>query len=83
MAICVDESFYAELIGIEPVKHLSNAHLAWFVVGYDLEDGRYRLRPRKVIFSNIDSTVKALTGGTPLPRHVFERQIISKLDSGI
>ena len=83
MAICVDESFFDELVGIERVKHLSNAHLAWFVVGYDLEDGRYRLRPRRVIFSNIDSTVKALTGGTPLPRHIFERQIKAKLDSGI
>jgi hypothetical protein len=81
MAVCVDESFFGELVGIEEIKHLSNAHLAWFVVGYELEGGRYRLRPRRHIFSKLDSTVKALTGGTPLPQEVFERQIRNKIGS--
>jgi hypothetical protein len=82
MAICVDESFFGELVGIEELKHLSNAHLAWFVVRYELEDGRYRLRPKRVVFSKLDSTVKALTGGIPLPKEVFEQQIRAKLGSG-
>jgi hypothetical protein len=81
MAICVDESFFGELVGIEELKHLSNAHLAWFVVRYELEEGRYRLRPKRVVFSKLDSTVKALTGGTPLPKEVFEQQIRAKLGS--
>jgi hypothetical protein len=79
LAICVDESFFAELIGIEELKHLSNAHLAWFVVRYEQDNGRFRLRPHRVVFSKLDSTVKALTGGTPLPREVFEQQIMAKL----
>jgi hypothetical protein len=80
MAVCVDESFFEQLVGIEEVKHLSNAHLAWFVVHYELDAGRFRLRPKRCIFSKLDSTVKALTGGTPLPQHIFEKQILVKLE---
>jgi hypothetical protein len=79
MAICIDESFFGELVGIEEIKHLSNADLAWFVVCYELEGGRYHLRPKRCVFSKLDSTVKALTGGTPLPQEVFERLIRAKL----
>ena len=82
MAICVDEAFFSELVGIEPLKYLSNAQLVWFVVRYDLDGGRYRLRPSRCIYSKLDSTVKALTGGTPLPQEVFEQQIRAKLLSG-
>lgn len=81
MAICVDESFFGELVGIQEVKHLSNADLAWFVVRYEQEGKRFRLRPSKHIFSKLDSTIKALTGGTPLPQEVFESQIRTKLAS--
>jgi hypothetical protein len=80
MAICVDETFFAELVGIEEVKYLSNAHLAWFVVRYELEGGRYRLCRQRVVLSKLDSTIKALTGGTPLPQEIFEQQIRSKLN---
>lgn len=83
MAVCVDESFFGELVGIEEVRHLSNADLAWFVVRYELIDGRYQLRPKKHVFSKLDSTVKALTGGIPLPQEVFERLIREKLKSGV
>jgi hypothetical protein len=81
MAICVDESFFGELVGIQEMKHLSNADLAWFVVRYEQEGNRFRLRPSKCIFSKLDSTIKALTGGTPLPQEVFESQIRTKLAS--
>jgi hypothetical protein len=81
MAICVDESFFKELVGIEEVKHLSNAHVAWFVVRYELENGRYKLRPKQCVFSKLDSTVKALTGGVPLPKETFEELIQQKVAS--
>ena len=81
MGICVDESFFGELVGIEEVKHLSNAHLVWFVVGYELNKGRFLLRPKRHIFSKLDSTVKALTGGIPLPQERFEQLILAKLAS--
>ena len=81
MAICVDEAFFGELVGIEPITHLSNAQLVWFVVRYELNNGRYHLKPLRHVFSKLDSTVKALTGGVPLPLEAFERQIRAKLDS--
>ena len=76
------ESFFNELVGLEEVRHLSNAHLAWFVVRYERENGRYRLRPKHYVLTKLDSTVKALTGGTPLPQDVFENQILKKLING-
>jgi Restriction endonuclease NotI len=82
MAICVDESFFDELVGIEETKHLSNADLAWFIVRYEPEDGRFRLKRGRCVFSKLDSTVKALTGGVPLPKEVFENQIRGKIAPG-
>jgi hypothetical protein len=79
MAVRVDESFFRDLVGIEAVKHLSNAHLAWFVVRFESEGGRFHLRRSRCVFSKLESTVKALTGGIPLPQHVFEGQIRTKL----
>ena len=79
LAVCVDESFFSALSEIEPVKHLSNADLAWFVVRFEPEDGVFRLKPARCVFSKLDSTVKALTGGVPLPLDVFEQQIKDKL----
>ena len=83
MAVCVDESFFEELVGLEEVKHLSNAHLAWFVVRYERDANRFRLRPKRCVFTKLDSTVKALTGGVPLPQHVFENQIDRKLAASL
>lgn len=81
MAVCVDESFFGELVGIEPCKHLSNAQIIWFVIKYEQDGNQFRLRPKEVVLSKLDSTVKALTGGTPLPKEIFERQIRGKLTS--
>lgn len=81
MAVCVDESFFDELVGIKAVPHLSNADLAWFVVSYRTIDGRFQLCRKKHVFSTLESTVKALTGGVPLPQESFESQIRAKLPS--
>jgi hypothetical protein len=35
------------------------------------------------VFSKLESTVKALTGGMPLPREVFEQQLLAKLASNV
>lgn len=81
LAVCVDEAFFSSLAEIEPVKHLSNADLAWFVVRFEPGDGLFALEPSRCVFSKLDSTVKALTGGVPLPLDVFEQQIRDKLPS--
>jgi len=35
MAVVIDEAFFSSLVGLEREKHLSNAEIAWFVVGYE------------------------------------------------
>jgi hypothetical protein len=79
MAVVIDEAFFESLIGLDAEKHLSNAEIAWFVVKYDLTDDGWQLKPRKVVYTRLDSSVKALTGGLPLSKEQFEQQLRSKL----
>jgi hypothetical protein len=79
MAVVIDEAFFGSLVGLEPEKYLSNAEIAWFVVGYEPTDTGWKLTPREPVFTKLDSSVKALTGGAPLPRERFESQLRQKL----
>src|SRR5438094_8799526 len=72
MAVVIDEAFFSSLVGLEREKHLSNAEIAWFVVKYELESNRWKLTPKEVVFSHLDTSVKALTGGIPLSKEKFE-----------
>jgi len=78
MAVVIDEAFFGSLVGLEAKDDLSNADIAWFVVGYD-QDTKWTLVPRRVVFSDLISSVRALTGGKALPRHEFEAQLRLKL----
>jgi hypothetical protein len=77
-AVVIDEAFFGSLVRLEAKDDLSNADIAWFVVGYD-QGTKWTLVPRKVVFSDLDSSVRALTGGKALPRHEFETQLLVKL----
>jgi hypothetical protein len=79
MAVVIDEGFFGSLVGLERVKHLSNAQIAWFIVQYEKDDNRWCLKPKDVVFSKLDSSVKALTGGIPLSKEQFENQLRKKL----
>ncbi len=79
MAVVIDEAFFGSLVGLERERHLSNAEIAWFVVGYDASGRGWTLAPREVVFTRLDASVKALTGGVPLSRERFERQLRVKL----
>ncbi len=79
MAVLVDEAFHASLVGLERERHLSNAEIVWFIVGYDPGPNGWVLRPRDVVFSRLDASVKALTGGVPLSKERFEEQLRIKL----
>jgi hypothetical protein len=81
MAVVIDEAFFSSLVGLERQKHLSNAEIVWFVVGYEESDGAWKLVKRDVVPSMLDASVKSLTGGTPLPREKFEEQLRMKLAS--
>ena len=79
MAVLIDEAFFASLIGLQRERYLSNAEIAWFVVGYELSGTTCRLQPRDVVFSKLDASVTALTGGVPLSKENFEKQLRLKI----
>ncbi len=83
MAVVVDEAFFGSLTGLETdqEKDLSNAEIAWFVVGYDACSKGWQLSPRKVVLTRLDASVKALTGGKPMSKSDFEKQLRQKLAS--
>jgi hypothetical protein len=81
MAVVIDEAFFGSLVGLAPERHLSNAEIVWFVVKYALKSNRWKLTPKEVAFSQLDTSVKALTGGVPLSRERFEAQLEEKLRS--
>ena len=79
MAVVIDEAFFGSLVGLEPEKYLSNAEIVWFVVKYELKSNRWKLTPKEVVCSQLDTSVKALTGGVPLSKEKFEAQLQEKL----
>ena len=79
VAVVIDEPFFGSLVGLDRERHLSNAEIAWFIVGYEPTKTGWRLVPTDVVFSKLESSVKALTGGTPLPKEKFEGQLLAKL----
>lgn len=79
MAVVIDESFFGSLVGLAEERHLSNAEIVWFVVGYDRKPGGWSLVPRKVVATRLAASVEALTGGVPLSKEKFEEQLRSKL----
>lgn len=79
MAVVIDEPFFGSLIGLEEERHLSNAEIVWFVVSYEPTPTGWRMVPGKAVFTKLESSVKALTGGVPLPKEQFEAQLLNKL----
>jgi hypothetical protein len=79
MAVVIDEAFFDSLVSLDREHHLSNAEIAWFVVGYDPKPRGWKLVPRDVVFTKLDASVKSLTGGVPLSKERFEEQLRSKL----
>jgi hypothetical protein len=79
MAVVIDEAFFESLVGLEREKHLSNAEIVWFIVRYDQKSNVWELVPHEVVFTKLDASIKALTGGVPLSRERFEAQLLQKL----
>ena len=79
LAVVIDEAFFGSLVGLDRERHLSNAEIVWFVVGYDPTPSGWTLVPRDVVFTKLDASVKSLTGGVPLSKERFEEQLRLKL----
>jgi hypothetical protein len=80
MAVVVDEAFFGALGKMDDVAHVSNADIAWFVVGFDIQGRVAQLSPRMVRFTTLERAVEGLTAGTPLSLTQFEAEIEGRLD---
>lgn len=79
IAVIIDEAFFNSLVGLDREKYASNSEIAWFIVNYQPTRKGWKLAPKEVVFTKLDSSVKALTGGVPLSKEAFERQLVTKL----
>ena len=79
IAVVIDEAFFGSLVALDRERHLSNAEIVWFVIGYDPTPGGWTLTPREVVFTKLEASVKSLTGGVPLSKEKFEEQLLRKI----
>ncbi len=82
MAVVVDEAFFASLGRMDDVADVSNADIAWFVVGFDETGDSFRLVPRAVRYTTLERAVEGLTAGLPVTLDQFETEIKGKLGRG-
>jgi hypothetical protein len=80
MCVVVDASFFYAMGPMEEVDNLSNCDIAWFVVGYEEDNGKMCLRQRDVHLTTLEHAVRGLTAGRPVSLSTFEAQIREKLD---
>jgi len=83
MAVVIDETFFSSLVALDRERHLSNAEIAWFVVGYEPTARGWKLAPREVVLTKLEASVKSLTGGVPLSKEKFEEQLRFKLGTAV
>jgi Restriction endonuclease NotI len=79
MTVVIDKPFRESLGSFAPIKHLSNADIAWFVVDYDTKTGTIKLVDK--IFTTLESSVEALTAGIPRSRDDFENKLATIVNS--
>jgi hypothetical protein len=81
MAVVVDRPFFDSIGEMDRVADISNADIAWFIVGFEnAGHGELkRLIRDEVRFTTLERSVEGLTGGKPVTLPVFERRIRNKL----
>jgi hypothetical protein len=79
MAVVIDEAFFSSLVGLKRERHLSNAEIVWFVVKYELKVEQWILTPKEEVYTQLQPSVEALTGGIPLSKQEFENQLKERL----
>jgi hypothetical protein len=79
MAVVVDESFFEALGRMDDVSDVSNADIAWFVVGFELGSHSSKLVKRKVRYTTLERAVEGLTAGHPMSLGQFESEIEGRL----
>jgi hypothetical protein len=83
MAVVIDEQFFRSLGEMQSVpdpNDISNADIAWFVVGYDEAHDPIRLMRAKCYLTTLERAVEGLTNGVPVSLPTFESRIRQKLE---
>lgn len=75
MAVVVDESFFSAMAPMTAVSDISNADIVWFVVQYEIEDGRATLSRGMTCATTLEHAVEGLTAGQPVSLRMFEEQL--------
>jgi hypothetical protein len=82
MAVVVDEQFFKSLGKMEEVSResdISNADIAWLVVGFDEGSDPIRLVRRRCHLTTLERAVEGLTNGEPVRLSLFEDRLKAKL----
>ena len=59
--------------------HISNAHIVWFVVKYELDGDRLTLTPDFSRMVTLENSVVAVTAAQAIPQPEFEETLKAKL----
>lgn len=83
MAVVVDRAFFDSIGEMDDVADISNADIAWFIVKFEETSGisRTRIVRDEVRYTTLERSVEGLTGGKPVPLHVFETRISQKFSA--
>lgn len=83
MAVVVDRAFFDSIGEMDDVADISNADIAWFIVKFEETSGNSRTRivRDEVRYTTLERSVEGLTGGKPVPLHVFETRISQKFSA--
>ena len=81
MAVLVDRAWFDSMGEMDHVGDISNADIAWFIVRLEEVPGerQSRLTLDEVRFTTLERSVEGLTGGKPVPKHVFEERVLAKM----
>jgi Restriction endonuclease NotI len=79
MAVVVDQAFWQSLGTMDNVPDMSNCDVAWFVVRYQWQEGRFVLIPHELHLTTLERAVEGLTAGRPVSLDAFEAAIRARI----
>lgn len=80
MAVVVDLPWFrTNIVGVETVRDISNADIAWFLIDFDESTDPVTLRIADLQLQTLERAVDGLTGGYPVTLATFEGKILAKL----
>ena len=60
---------------------MSNAEIVWFVVSYEPTAAGWRMVPGKAVFTKLESSIRALTGGSTFAQREIRSAITQQVEA--